>query len=48
MKMTNLSIRSISEELELVADDPEERLTTTGVSWQQYEALLNKGMYLVN
>ncbi len=29
-------------DLELVADDPEERFITNGVSWEQYEAVLAK------
>src|SRR5262245_65853858 len=29
-------------ELEFVADDPEEKFLTTGVSWNQYEDLLTK------
>lgn len=29
-------------DIKLVADDPEERFITSGVSWEQYEALLAK------
>lgn len=40
--MTLITIEDFTKELELVADDPEKRLIITGVSWQQYEALLAK------
>jgi hypothetical protein len=29
-------------DIKLVADDPEERFISSGVSWEQYEALLTK------
>lgn len=35
------SLKKIIEEPEIAdADDPEERFTTSGVSWSSYEALL--------
>lgn len=40
--MTSIVLKDFAEEIELVSDDPEERFITTGVSWQQYEALLAK------
>jgi hypothetical protein len=37
------SLKKLIEEPELgQADDPEERFTSSGVSWQTYEALLVK------
>ncbi len=40
--MTRILFKDISDELGLLADDPESRLITSGVSWEQYEKLLNK------
>lgn len=40
--MTSILLKGIADELELVTDDPEERFITSGVSWQQYEELLEK------
>uniref|UniRef100_A0A832M2Q7 Uma2 family endonuclease n=1 Tax=Oscillatoriales cyanobacterium SpSt-402 TaxID=2282168 RepID=A0A832M2Q7_9CYAN len=40
--MTSFLIKEMAEALHLQAIDPEERFMTSGVSWQQYEALLNR------
>jgi len=40
--MTSFLLKDIADELELVTNDPEERFITSGVSWQQYEELLEK------
>ncbi|WP_414581869.1 Uma2 family endonuclease [Scytonema sp. PCC 10023] len=40
--MTSTLLKDLAEELDLVTDDPEERFITTGVSWEQYEELLNR------
>lgn len=40
--MTSISLKDLAEELSLQADDPEERFISSGVSWAQYEALLEK------
>jgi Uma2 family endonuclease len=38
--MTPTLLREFTNQLELAIDDPEERFIISGVSWQQYEALL--------
>lgn len=40
--MTSIVLKDLAEELNLQADDPEERFISSGVSWQQYETLLEK------
>lgn len=40
--MTSIALKDLAEELSLQADDPEERFISSGVSWAQYEALLEK------
>jgi len=40
--MTTIVLKDGAMELEFVADDPEEKFLTTGVSWNQYEDLLTK------
>jgi Uma2 family endonuclease len=40
--MTSIALKDLAEELSLQADDPEERFISSGVSWEQYEALLEK------
>lgn len=40
--MTSFVLRDLAEELNFQADDPEERFLSSGVSWQQYEALLEQ------
>lgn len=39
--MTSILLKDFAD-IKLVADDPEERFITSGVSWEQYEALLAK------
>ena len=38
--MTAIVLKDAAFEVELGAEDPEEKFLTTGVSWQQYESLL--------
>ncbi len=38
--MTSIVLKDVAADIDLIADDPEERFMTTGVSWQQYEHLL--------
>lgn len=40
--MTSIALKDLAEELSLQSDDPEERFISSGVSWAQYEALLEK------
>src|SRR4030095_6865052 len=40
--MATIVLKDGAMELEFVADDPEEKFLTTGVSWNQYEDLLTK------
>lgn len=40
--MTSIVLKDVAADIDLVADDPEERFMTTGVSWQQYEHLLTQ------
>ncbi len=40
--MTSILLKEFANQLELETDDPEERFIISGVSWQQYEALLVK------
>lgn len=40
--MTSIVLKDLADTLNLQADDPEERFISSGVSWQQYEALLAK------
>lgn len=40
--MTSILLKDIINEFEFQTDDPEERFITTGVSWEQYKALLEK------
>jgi Uma2 family endonuclease len=40
--MTPSLLREFANQLELAIDDPEERFIISGVSWQQYEALLEQ------
>jgi len=39
--MTSILLKDFAD-IKLLADDPEERFITSGVSWEQYEALLAK------
>jgi Uma2 family endonuclease len=40
--MTSILLKDIIDEFESQIVDPEERFTTTGVNWEQYEKLLEK------
>ena len=40
--MTSIVLKDVAAEIDLSADDPEERFLSTGVSWRQYEHLLQQ------
>ncbi|AFY79462.1 hypothetical protein Ple7327_4351 [Pleurocapsa sp. PCC 7327] len=40
--MTSILLKDIVDEFESQIDDPEEKFITTGVSWEQYEKLLDR------